>query len=201
MEVINLRHQKRAGSKHKQILTLAIIGLLFLIVGFFALLSFKSFQEKNNEVSVKTKIPKEYTQALKHAKNYSEVMYMSKAEISKQLKIDYSNKATQYALKHLKVDYNRNALKRAQEYAESQNMSRQAIHNQLINKNTFSVKQAQYAADNVQADFNYNALVTARKYQRDLGLSPAKIREILISDDNESFTREQADYAIEHLND
>lgn len=196
-----MRHQKRTNLTFKQILILSIIGLLFLIIVSSAYFLLKSTNDNSKEVKVETKIPKEYKQALAHAKNYSNVMYMSKAEISKQLKHDYSIDATKYALKHLKVDYNQNALKKAQEYAESQNMSQQAIHNQLITKNTFSVKQAQYAADNVKVDFNYNALVTAKKYQRDLGFSPAKIREVLISDDNESFTPAQADYAIEHLND
>ncbi|CAJ1187190.1 Ltp family lipoprotein [Companilactobacillus nantensis] len=196
-----MKPQKRSNLTRKQFLILSVIGLLFLIVISFALLSPKSSSNNNNEAKVTTKVPKEYKQALKHAKNYSNVMYMSKAEISKQLKSSYSINATKYALKHLKVDYNQNALKKAQEYAESQNMSQQAIHNQLITKNTFSVKQAQYAVDNLKADFNYNALVTAKKYQRDLGFSPAKIREVLISDDNESFTPAQADYAIEHLND
>lgn len=148
-------------------------------------------------------IPKNYRSALATAKNYSNVMHMSKRDIADQLATvneKFTSKAIDYALKHLQVDYSKNALKKAKEYSDSQNMSKQAIYDQLISKGKFTAKQAQFAVDNLKADYNQNALITAKAYQKDLNFSPATIRQVLISDKNEKFTPEQADYAIQHLN-
>jgi hypothetical protein len=63
----------------------------------------------------------------------------------------------------------------------------------------FSVEAAQYAVDNVQADWNANALAKAENYQNTMNMSPSAIHAQLISDAGEKFTKEEADFAIEHL--
>ncbi|WP_198417527.1 Ltp family lipoprotein [Cryobacterium mannosilyticum] len=55
--------------------------------------------------------------------------------------------------------------------------------------------------DNVQADWNANALAKAKSYQGQMSMSPEAIRDQLTSEYGEKFTLEEADYAIQHLND
>jgi len=159
----------------------------------------------NRPVQTEEKIPKGAKSALKKAKNYADVMHMSKQDISDQLNSGangkYSKAAINYAIRNLKVNYDQNALLRAREYSASQHMSKLAIHDQLLDKGKFTTKQAQYAVDNLKVDYNQNALLTAKAYQRDLHFSPATIRNVLIANANERFTPEEADYAIAHLND
>lgn len=186
-------------------MTIAIISLFCLIVIPIVLIQVEKTSSKNSTPQTETKIPKTYQQALTQAKNYATVLHMSKQDITDQLNSGanekYSSKAIDYAMKNLKVNFNKNALKKAQEYSDSQNMSQAGIYNQLINKGKFTPHQAQYAIDNLHVDYNQNALITAKNYQTDLGFSKATIRQVLISDKNEGFTPEQADYAIQHLDD
>jgi len=159
----------------------------------------------DSKKETKVKVPKQYKLALRSAENHSLVLNLSKQSLTEMLSADkdpkLSDAAINYALKHAKIDYNYNALQKAKEYSDSQNMSRQGIYDQLISQAKFTEKQAQYAVDNLMVDYNQNALQSAKNYKIDLGFSPAKIREVLISDKNEKFTPEQADYAIQHLND
>ncbi len=53
--------------------------------------------------------------------------------------------------------------------------------------------------DNVDADWKENALEKAKTYQQSMDMSPEAIRDQLVSDYGEQFTKEEADYAIEHL--
>lgn len=95
------------------------------------------------------------------------------------------------------------ALKKAESYSSTMNMSKQAIYDQLTSDagEKFPAKAAQYAVDNVKADWNKNALAKAKSYQKDMSMSTEAIRDQLTSDAGEKFTAEQADYAIQHLND
>ena len=73
------------------------------------------------------------------------------------------------------------------------------LKNKLVQK--FSAEAAQYAIDNVSADWNANALAKAKNYQSTMNMSPAAIHDQLISEYGEKFTKAEADYAIQHLND
>jgi len=202
MEVIILKPQKRQNLTRKQIVFLSIIGLLFLALIPIAVFSMRTNSTNNTSTRTEVAVPKHGKSVLKQAQNYVDVMHMSKQDLAKQLSAKhYSKGVINYAISHVKTDYNQNALLKGKEYSDSQNMSKQGIYDQLISKGLFTAKQAQYAVDNLQVDYNKNALITAKNYQRDLGFSPAKIREVLISDKNEKFTPAEADYAIQHLND
>ena len=202
MEVLILKPQKRQNLTRKQIVFLFIIGLIFLELIPVAVFSLRSGSTGDTETRTEVAIPKHGKTVLKQAQNYVDVMHMSKQDLANQLSAKhYSKAAINYAISHVKTNYDQNALLKGKEYSDSQNMSKQGIYDQLISKGKFTIKQAQYAVDNLQVDYNQNALITAKNYQRDLGFSPAKIREVLISDKNEKFTPAEANYAIQHLDD
>ncbi|EHM86494.1 Ltp family lipoprotein, partial [Staphylococcus aureus] len=72
-----------------------------------------------------------------------------------QLTSEYGNKFSkddaQYAIDHLKADYNKNALESAKSYAKSLNMSTREIYDQLISEygGRFTPSEAQYAIDHL----------------------------------------------------
>lgn len=201
--MITIHKRQKLNRREKQILVIVCVILAVIIPVTISSITVNDSQRPSNQIT--QSVPKQYKTALSVAKNYSNVMHMSKQDISTQLSSGnngkFSQKAITYALKNINANYNNNALNKAKEYSDSQNMSKQAIHDDLISKNKFTSDQAQYAVDNLKADYNQNALITAKAYQRDLNFSPATIRQVLISDQNEKFTPEQADYAIQHLND
>lgn len=93
--------------------------------------------------------------ALKQAEFYSEYLHSSKQDIFHQLTSEYGNKFSeddaQYAIDHLKADYNKNALESAKTYAKSLNMSTREIYDQLISEygGRFTPSEAQYAIDHL----------------------------------------------------
>lgn len=97
------------------------------------------------------KVPVEYQNALKKAETYSDLMHMSKQAIHDQLVSKdgekFSEAAADYAMTHLKADWNRNALKKAKSYQEDQSMSKEAIKEQLTSEygEKFTEEQADYA--------------------------------------------------------
>lgn len=97
----------------------------------------------------------------------------------------------------------KSALAKATSYANYQNMSKQAVYDQLVSQygEKFTAPAAQYAIDNVKADWNANALAKAKRYQEMQNMSPAAIHDQLTSGYGEKFTKTEADYAIAHLND
>lgn len=95
----------------------------------------------------------------------------------------------------------KNALKKAESYSKTMNMSKQGIYNQLTSTiEGFTEEAAQYAIDNVNADWNANALAKANSYQKTMSMSKQGIYNQLTST-VEGFTEEQAQYAIDHLDD
>lgn len=100
-------------------------------------------------------VPTEYSNALKKAKQYGEVMHMSKQGLYDQLTSEYGEKfsadAAQYAVDNLEVDYNANALAKAKEYEEQMEMSPSAIYDQLTSDygEKFTADEAQYAVDHL----------------------------------------------------
>lgn len=97
----------------------------------------------------------------------------------------------------------KSALNKATAYANTMNMSKQGVYDQLVSEygEKFSPAAAQYARDNVKANWNANALVKAKTYQNTMDMSPAAIHDQLTSKYGEKFTQSEADYAIQHLND
>lgn len=161
-------------------------------------------EEKEPEKEV-VDVPTEYKSALKRAKNYSDMMHMSKQGLYDQLTSEYADKftpeAAQYAIDNLEVDYKENALKSAKKYSDMMYMSKQGLYDQLTSEygEKFTTEEAQYAVDNLEVDYNENALECAKNYQETMSMSPAAIYDQLVSEYGEKFTVEEAQYAIDNL--
>jgi hypothetical protein len=94
------------------------------------------------------------------------------------------------------------ALTRAEGYAETQNLSKQGIYDQLTSKygEGFSPAAAQYAINRLKdVDWNENALSKAQDYKDTQHLSTNEIYSQLTSSYGEKFTPSEAQYAINHL--
>lgn len=111
--------------------------------------SAKSSSSSSSHVSA-TKVA-----ALKSAQTYSDMMHMSKQGIYDQLTSDAGDKfddaSAQYAVDHVKADWNKNALKAAESYQKDQNMSPEAIRDQLTSDagDKFTQDQADYAVSHL----------------------------------------------------
>jgi len=94
-----------------------------------------------------------------------------------------------------------NALKQAESYSKTMNMSKKGIYDQLISNygGQFPADAAQYAIDNVQADWNANALEQAKSYQETMSMSKSAVYDQLISEYGGQFTKEEAQYAIDNV--
>jgi hypothetical protein len=98
----------------------------------------------------------------------------------------------------------KNALIKAKSYATTMDMSEAAVKDQLTSDSGegFSQEAADYAMSHLTGiDWNKNALKKAKDYQDQQAMSPDSIKEQLVSSAGEKFTQEQADYAIQHLDD
>lgn len=104
----------------------------------------------------KTKVSKEFENALKKAETYSSMMHMSKKGIYNQLTSEYGEKfsadAAQYAIDNLKANYKLNALEKAKSYQKSMSMSKQGIYDQLISEygEKFTEEEAKYAIEHLE---------------------------------------------------
>lgn len=163
-----------------------------------------SSQTPEMSVAEEEDIPTEYKSALNKAKSYSDTMHMSKKGIYDQLTSEYgeqfSEEAAQYAMDHVDIDWNANALATAENYSNTMHMSKEGIYDQLISEygEQFTEEEAKYAVDNLEADYKANALATAKNYQ-DMDMSPSAIYDQLISEYGEKFTKEEAQYAVDNL--
>lgn len=163
--------------------------------------------EETTEVENTTPdVPTEYLSALDKAESYATTMHMSKTAVTNQLTSDFgeqfSKKAAAYALENMTFnDWKSNALKSAESYSETMNMSKKGIYNQLTSESgeRFTSEEAQYAVDKLKADYNQNALQKAKEYQETMSMSPESIRDQLTSDYGEQFTAEEANFAISQL--
>ncbi|MDK6564966.1 Ltp family lipoprotein [Corynebacterium pyruviciproducens] len=112
-------------------------------------------KETTQNQDTEADVPKEYKNALRSAKMYSDMMHMSKQGIYDQLTSEYADQfspeAAQYAVDNLKADYNKNALESARTYEDTMAMSPDAIYDQLISEygDKFTAEEAQYAVDNL----------------------------------------------------
>ncbi|WP_246005588.1 Ltp family lipoprotein [Companilactobacillus insicii] len=109
----------------------------------------------NNTKDTTPKVPTEYSNALVQAKEYSDMMYMSRQDIYDQLSSPDGGKfpaeAAQYAVDNLNADYNKNALESAKTYQKEMNMSIEDIRQQLSSPDggKFTQEQADYAIDHL----------------------------------------------------
>jgi hypothetical protein len=94
---------------------------------------------------------------------------------------------------------NNAALKTAQDYNRI-HLSKKRIYEMLIYEG-FNSDTAKYAINHLQADYKANALAKAREYRKNNNLSKTKIYEWLTSPWIGKFTKEEANYAIQHLGD
>lgn len=96
-------------------------------------------------------VPAEYLDALAQAGSYSETLHLSKKGIYDQLTSAYGGKfpkaAAQYAVDHVKADWNANALAQAKSYEQTLHLSHSGIHDQLTSAygGKFTAAQADYA--------------------------------------------------------
>lgn len=115
----------------------------------------KETKEKIVETKEDTSVPKEYRNALRSAKTYSDMMHMSKQGIYDQLTSEYGDQfdveTAQYAIDNLNVDYKENALKCGENYKKTMHMSKARIYDQLTSENgeKYTAEEAQYAIDNL----------------------------------------------------
>ncbi|ELK47406.1 Ltp family lipoprotein [Halobacillus sp. BAB-2008] len=93
------------------------------------------------------------------------------------------------------------ALSKAESYAETMNMSKAAIYDQLVSEygEQFPEEAAQYAIDNIEFDWKANALKKAESYADTMDMSTAAIYDQLVSEHGEQFTEEEAQYAVDNL--
>ena len=107
--------------------------------------------------SSESKVPAEYRNALIKAKAYATEMDMSEAAIRDQLTSDagegFTQEAADYAMKNIgDIDWNKNALHKAQSYQDEQAMSKDAIREQLTSTagEGFTPEQADYAIQHLK---------------------------------------------------
>ena len=111
------------------------------------------------------------------------------------------NKSENKVEDNIPTEY-KSALKKAKLYADTMNMSKAGLYDQLTSEygEKFTVEAAQYAIDNITVDWKENALKKAKSYQETMSMSPAAIYDQLTSEYGEKFTAEEAQYAIDNLN-
>lgn len=108
-----------------------------------------------NSSSKKPNVPTSYISALHKAQSYSDNMHMSKQGIYDQLTSDYGEQfkpeAAQYAIDHVKANWNKNALKKAKSYQKNMDMSPEAIRDQLTSSSgeQFTQEEANYAVNHL----------------------------------------------------
>lgn len=98
----------------------------------------------------------EYQNALTKGLSYAKNLHMSKKGVYDQLTSSYgegfSADAAQYAIDNMTgVDWNANALAKAQEYYTGMSMSKSAVYDQLTSEygEQFTASEAQYAIDHL----------------------------------------------------
>lgn len=103
-----------------------------------------------------TGVSQEYQNALTKGLSYAKNLHMSKKGVYDQLTSSYgegfSADAAQYAIDNMTgVDWNANALAKAQEYYTGMSMSKSAVYDQLTSEygEQFTASQAQYAIDHL----------------------------------------------------
>ena len=133
----------------------------------------------------------------------SDQSYSSKSQLEDELTSkdgrQFTKDEADYAMKHLKTDFKKNALKNAQRYMQDSIESKSELYNKLVEYDDFTEDEAKYAADNVKVDYKENALERAKSLSKDGDTSKSDIKDMLSSKDGFKFTEEEAQYAVDHL--
>ena len=113
-------------------------------------------QKQDAKKSYSGEVTQEYQNALAKGLQYANQLHMSKKAVYDQLTSSYgegfSADAVQYAVDHMTdVDWNANALAKAEQYYYSMSMSKSAVYDQLTSSygEQFTASQAQYAIDHL----------------------------------------------------
>lgn len=114
-------------------------------------------KDETDSSSKESDVPREYKNAVSTVDDYQEAMGdMSYQGLMEQLTSDagegYPQEAAEYALSHVKINYNQNALECAKNYQENMPMSDQQLMEQLTSQDGegFTQEQAQYAMDHLE---------------------------------------------------
>lgn len=131
---------------------------------------------------------------------------MTPEQIAAKDKADADAKAKADADAKVKADANvpneyKSALKKAELYAKTMNMSKSAINDQLTSDygEKFSQESAKYAIDNFQFDWKANALKKAESYAKTMNMSKQGTYDQLVSELGEKFTEDEAQYAVDNI--
>ena len=115
----------------------------------------KIAEKQSKTSSKKPKVSSEDEAALESAEDYANEQNMSKAALYDQLVSKdgekFPQEAAQYAIDHVKANWNKNALESAKYYRKDQHMSTAEIKDQLTSEDgdQFTQAQAEYAVANL----------------------------------------------------
>ena len=170
----------------------------WLIIGVVLLFAFAGGSGSSTSSTSVTKEPASTTAVSKPDKKDSEVNNKKDADKKEETEVKETDKENESP--KVPTEF-KNALLKAQLYADTMYMSKAAIYDQLTSEygEQFPADAAQYAIDNLDVDWNSNALEKAKTYQETMSMSKSAIYDQLISEYGEKFTPEQAQYAIDHL--
>lgn len=143
---------------------------------------------------------KDNAKAVENANKYANTLHLSKKAITNKLISDnFYQSAIDYALSHITVNYNNNALERAKYYSSNFNMSKNGIYAQLLIGfgEGFTESEALYAINNLNVNYNESALKYATNAYKNKNLSRYEIYKDLVNE--EKYTDSEAKYAINKL--
>lgn len=146
----------------KKIVILGVtVSLLILTAGCTSKVGDSTSSSHNNSNTETSKsstdnISSDEKAALEKAKQYSDMMHMSKKRIYTQLTSEFDkfdSKSAQYAIDNVQADWNNNAYEQAKSYQTQMSMSSQAIYDQLISQfDQFEPEQAKYAVEKLTGE-------------------------------------------------
>lgn len=149
------------------------------------------------------KVSAECRNTLIKAKKYSAVQYLSKVKLPEHLAIfDFTEEEIACIIANLTPDdFKTHALNQARWCLDEYLYSKAALYERLVTRDLFTKEEAEYALANLNADFKEIALQFATKItkQRCTYLSKHCLYEKLTGRYGYQFTKEEADYVLEHI--
>lgn len=133
-------------------------------------------------------------------KPFTETMHSQKEEIEKRHQESMEKIRKESKEKSNNPPEHTNALIKAEQYIKSSNFSKEKLYAQLIFEK-YPQESARYAVENIEVDWNEQALMQAKKYQESQSMALGDLRNQLTSSNGEGFTSEEAEYAIQHIDD
>lgn len=171
---------EKGKKKHGCLTAIIVVVVLFVLVGIFG------GKGDSNEAKETTAPSESVTET---------VVASTDAAASEATETEAEAKADDVSKEY------KSALKKAESYSATMNMSKAGIYDQLTSEygEQFPEDAAQYAIDNMTADWNANALAKAKSYSDTMHMSKAGIYDQLVSDAGEKFTADEAQYAVDNL--